>query len=49
MAAAERIAAFGGISELNELIQAAQGAAKEKPDQGVMEALRLLDWKLYKR
>jgi len=49
MAAAQKIAAFGGLNELNELVQVAQQAAKEQPDQGVMEALRMLDSKLYRR
>jgi len=49
MAAAETIAAFGALNELNELVEAAQRAAADEPDQGVMEALRLLDWKLYQR
>ncbi len=47
MAAAEKVSEFGGSRELDELVEAAQQKAKEEPDQGIMHALQLLDWKLY--
>jgi hypothetical protein len=47
IAAAERIAQFAGIQELNDLVEEARRMAKDEADPGVVYALTLIDEKLY--
>ncbi len=47
VAAAQRIKQFGRVEHLNELIEEARKRAKDKPQAGVVNALVLLDTKLF--
>ncbi|HXP78848.1 MAG TPA: DUF4062 domain-containing protein [Verrucomicrobiae bacterium] len=47
VAAAFQVAKFAGVEHLNELVQQARSEARDQPDAGVVNALMLLDTKLF--
>jgi hypothetical protein len=46
-AAADQVAKFAKVEHLNELVELARNEARDKPDPGVVNALALLDAKLF--